>query len=111
MNACGRSAAGGQSVRVSLLAYSLRRAAGSLAALLVVIWLIQFGVYHISGTPTYIDRAGRVTAWPDFLFPSVRFFQPALANEWTRAGLEVGGGLLALLLVAGAWRLRQRRAT
>jgi hypothetical protein len=94
---------------MSLLAYSVRRTVGALLVLFVVIWLIQFGVYHISEPPTYIGRGGVVTPWPDWLFPWFRL-QPALANEWDTAALEVGAGVVVLLGLAGVWRLRLRSA-
>jgi uncharacterized membrane protein YphA (DoxX/SURF4 family) len=93
---------------MSLLAYSIRRAPGALLVVLVVIWLIQFGVWQIAETPTYIDRAGQVTNWPHFLFPSMNF-QPGAANEWRAGASEVVLCLLALLGLGAAWRLRKRR--
>jgi hypothetical protein len=95
---------------VSLLAYSLRRARGSLIAFLVVIWLIQFAVLQNTGPITYIGRGGVVTPYPLFRLPHLRL-QLAAASEWRIGALEVGTGVLILLGLVAAWRLRGRRVT
>jgi hypothetical protein len=102
-----RAAAAGQSKRMSLLAYSFRRAVGAVVVLLVVIWLIQFAVYHITGPGGYIGRGGGFVPFLGFS----RGYPPALAKDWNTAALEVGLGLLVLLGIGLAWRLRKRRAT
>jgi hypothetical protein len=93
---------------MSLLAYSVRRTVGAVLVLLVLIWVIQFAVYHITDSPGYEGRGG-VMFLPRFLYPGLHF-QPALANEWSTAAVEVGLGLLLLLAVGVAWRLRNQKA-
>jgi hypothetical protein len=93
---------------MSLLAYSVRRTVGAVLVLLVVIWVIQFAVYHITDSPGYEGRGG-FTFLPRFLYPGLQF-QPALANEWNSAALEMGFGLLVLLAMGAAWRLTHRKA-
>jgi hypothetical protein len=95
-------------VAMSLLAYSVRRTVGAVLVLLVLIWVIQFAVYHITDSPGYEGRGG-VMFLPRFLYPGLHF-QPALANEWSTAAVEVGLGLLLLLAVGVAWRLRNQKA-
>lgn len=98
-----RKGGGRRTIRVgmTLLAYSVRRAVGALLVLLVVIWLIQFALSQITGPTTYIGRGGVVG----------HYVQPAAPSEWQTGALEVGVGLLILLGLAAAWRLRQRMAT
>jgi hypothetical protein len=84
---------------MSLLAYSVRRTVGAVLVLLVLIWVIQFAVYHITDSPGYEGRGG-VMFLPRFLYPGLHF-QPALANEWSTAAVEVGLGLLLLLAGRG----------
>jgi hypothetical protein len=80
--ACGRAAAGGQSREMPLLAYSLRRAAGSLLVLLIVIWLLLFAVAHIGPVPYHPVERG-----PLFELPW-NALQPALAHTWNIGALE-----------------------
>jgi len=87
-----------------LLGYSVRRGIGALLVSLVVIWLLQFGVYHIA------PQALRgITIFPDGIEAWIRA-QPGLAHEWNVAAFEVGAGLLALLWLGALWRLRKRSA-
>jgi hypothetical protein len=88
-----------------LLAYSVRRAVGALTVLLVVIGLIQFAVAHIGVRIFHpLERSG----YDAYFWTSA---QPALANEWDTAVLEVGLGLLVVVGFGAAWRLHKRRAT
>lgn len=87
---------------MSLLAYSLRRAWGSLLVFLAVIWLLQFGVYHITLPPLR-----GIAIFPDGVEAWIRA-QPALAHEWDIAALEVGIAVLVVLGVIGLWRLAPR---
>jgi len=43
------------------------------------------------------------------IYPGLRF-QPAVANEWKGAALDLGVGLVVVLGVAGAWRIHNRKA-
>jgi hypothetical protein len=95
---------------VSLLAYSLRRAWGSLLVFLVVIWFIQFAVLQNTGPTTYIARGGVVTEYPLFLHPILRLRLVA-ASEWRTGALAVGIAIVILLGLVAAWRLRGRGAT
>jgi hypothetical protein len=95
---------------VSLLAYSLRRAWGSLLVFLVVIWFIQFAVLQNTGPTTYIARGGVVTEYPLFLHPILRL-QLVAASEWRTGALEVGIAIVILLGLVAAWRRRAKRAT
>jgi hypothetical protein len=79
---------------MSLLAYSVRRAVGALFVLLIVIWLIQFGVYHALSPP--VNRSFPV---PDYFLQ----FQD-LVHQWNVAVLEVGVAAIVLLALAAAWR-------
>jgi hypothetical protein len=90
---------------VSLLAYSVRRIFGALLVLLVVIWLIQFGIAHLI-TASSSWRPGD-TAPPSILERLVAFSR--LAHDWDIAAFEVGVGVVVLLGLGAAWRLRQRR--
>jgi len=93
-----------------LIAYSLRRAVGALIVLLIVIWLIQFAVYHASSaTSCNVPRGCVPTAIERNLIPWLRL-GPGLADEWTNAGRQVGLGLLVALGARAAWRIRRRRA-
>jgi hypothetical protein len=87
---------------MTLLAYAVRRATGALLVLLVVIWLIQLGVYHITVPPFHpVERLpGAFYTWAAA--------QPAVAYDWNIAALEVGG-LAVVLGLGAAWRLRKRR--
>jgi hypothetical protein len=88
---------------MALLAYSARRAVGALVVLLIVIWLIYFGIVHamspspqVSGTP--------LDSQPDYF---LQFW--ALVHQWNVAALEVLLAVALLLGFGGAWRLRKRR--
>jgi hypothetical protein len=95
---------------MSLLAYGLHRTVGALIVLLVVIWVIQFAVYHVNASTTCNAPRGCVpTAIERGIFPWLRI-QPALADEWAKAGVQVGLGVLAALGAGAAWRIRSRRA-
>ena len=85
---------------MSLLAYSLRRAWGALLVALIVIWLIQLGVYHIALPPLR-----GIEVFPDGVEAWIRA-QPALAAEWTTAALEVGIAAVVALGLVGLWKLR-----
>jgi succinate dehydrogenase hydrophobic anchor subunit len=80
---------------MSLLAYAVRRAVGALVVLLVVLWLIYFGVVHAMSPPNS-DPA------PDYF---LQFWQ--LAQQWNVAALQVGLALALLLGLGGVWRLRR----
>jgi hypothetical protein len=101
----------GQTIEaMSLLAYSVRRAAGSLLVLLIVIWIVEFAVYHVKASTTCKAPRGCVpTAIERNIFPWLRI-QPTLADEWTKAGVQVGLGVLATLGAGAALHLRRRRA-
>jgi hypothetical protein len=86
----------------------MRRAVGAALVLLVLIWVIQSAVYRITHSSGYEGRGG-FTFLPRFLYPGLHF-QPALANEWNTAAVEVGLGLFLLLAMGAAWRLRNRKA-
>jgi hypothetical protein len=90
---------------MSLLAYSVRRALGALFVFLLVIWLIQFGISHLI-TASSGWKPGD-TAPPSILDRLVQFAR--VAHEWDIAALEVGVGIVVLLGLGAAWRLRQRR--
>ena len=90
---------------MSLLAYSVRRAFGALLVLLVVIWLIQFGIAHLI-TESSTWRPGD-TAPPSIVDRLIAF--AGAAHEWDVAALEVGVGVVVLLGLGAARRLRQRR--
>jgi hypothetical protein len=90
---------------VSLLVYSVRRAFGALLVLLVVIWLIQFGFAHLL-TAFSSWRPGD-TAPPSIIDRLVAFV--GASHEWDVAALEVGVGVVVLLGLGVAWRLRERR--
>ena len=98
----GRRGADDQAV--SLLAYSVRRAFGSLLVVLVVIWLIQFGISHLI-TASSSWRPGD-TAPPSIVDRLVQF--AGASHEWNIAALEVGVGVVVLLGLGAAWPLRQR---
>jgi predicted cobalt transporter CbtA len=98
-----RNGGGGRTIELmSLLAYSLRRAAGALLVFLVVIWLIMLGIYHITLPPLR-----GITIFPDGVEAWIRA-QPALAAEWTIAALEVGVAAFIVLGLGAAWRFRRR---
>jgi hypothetical protein len=84
---------------MSLLAYAIRRTLGALVVLLVVLWLIYFGVVHAM-SPPHSNPA------PDYF---LQFWH--LAHQWNVAALEVGVPLAVLLGLGGAWRMRKRRTT
>lgn len=90
----------GQSGAMSLLAYSVRRAVGALIVLLIVIWLVQFAVYHT------IPQSPRHSPWAvtDYHLQ----FQ-GLIHQWDIAALEVGVGTTLLLALAAVWHLRRRK--
>ena len=90
---------------MSLLAYSVRRAFGALLVFLVVIWLIQFGIAHLIGASSNWKPGD--TASPSIVDRLVQF--AGAAHEWDIAALEVGVGVVMLLGLGAAWRLRQRR--
>jgi hypothetical protein len=90
---------------VSLLAYSVRRAFGALLVFLVVIWLIQFGIWHLIGASSGWKPGD--TAPPSIVDRLVQF--AGAAHEWDVAALEVGVGVVVLLGLGAAWRLRQQR--
>ena len=71
--------------------------------LLVVIWLIQFGIAHMIGASTGWKPGD--TAPPSLVEHLLLIAR--LAHEWDIAALEVGIGVVVLLGVA--WRLRERR--
>jgi hypothetical protein len=104
-NACGRAAAGqsGCDVAARLLGTSGRRRSGRL---LVVIWLLLFGVSHFDAPP----NPGIPTANFDHFYPVGRF-QPDLANEWNLAALQAAVGVLVLLGLGVGRRLRRRMPT
>jgi hypothetical protein len=103
-----RKGGGGRTIELmSLLAYSVRRAIGALVVALVVIWLIQLGVYHLSGTSGTWEMGD--TAPPVFLERLLQLRHRA--HEWDIAAVEVGIALLVLLGLGAAWRLWRRRAT
>jgi hypothetical protein len=91
---------------MSLLAYSVRRAVGALIVLLILSWLLLFGVSHLDAPP----NPGIPPAIFDHFYPVGRL-QPDLANEWNGAALEVGLGVLVLLGLGIGWRLRKKTAT
>jgi hypothetical protein len=85
---------------MSLFAYAIRRTLGALVVLLVVLWLIYFGVVHAM-SPPHSDPA------PDYF---LQFWQ--LVHQWNVAALELVLALAALLLgLGGVSRLRTRRTT
>ena len=86
---------------MSLLAYSARRAVGALLVFLVVIWFIQFGVYH---TIPLSPRHSQLDVVPDYYLQFQR-----LVHGWNVAALEVGIGVLVLLGLGALWRVRKRR--
>jgi hypothetical protein len=86
---------------MSLLAYAVRRTVGSLVVLLIVLWLIYFGVVHAM-SPS-VSHGQDV---PDYF---LQFWQ--LVHQWNVAGLEVTLVLALLLGLGGAWRLWRRRTT
>jgi hypothetical protein len=86
---------------VSLLAYSLRRAWGSLLVFLVVIWLLQFGIAHLIGASSGWKPGD--TAPPSIVDSLVQFSR--VAHEWNLAALEVGIAVLVILGVIGLLRI------
>lgn len=86
---------------MALLAYSIRRAVGALVVLLIVLWLIYFGIVHAM-SPRVRDGESA----PDYF---LQFWQ--LVHQWNVAALELVLALALLLGVGGAWRLRKRRTT
>jgi hypothetical protein len=96
---------GAENQAVSLLAYSVRRAFGALLVFLVVIWLLLIGIAHLIGASSNWKEGD--TAPPSLL---EHLLQTArLAHEWDIAALEVGVGVVVLLGLGAAWRLRERR--
>ena len=101
-----RTGGGGLTIEVmSLLAYSVRRAFGALLVFLVVIWLLQFGTSHLIGTSGGWEEGD--TAPPALVERLLQFAR--LAHEWDIAALEVGAGVVVLLGLGAAWRLRKQR--
>ena len=90
---------------VSLLAYSVRRAFGALLVLLVVNWLIQFGIAHMIGASTGWKPGD--TAPPSLVERLLQYAR--LPHVWDIAALEVGVGIVVLLGLGAAWRLRKQR--
>jgi hypothetical protein len=87
---------------MSLLAYSLRRAAGSLVILLIVIWLLFFAVAHVG--PDSYHPVERGLGPPLNELPWSRF-QPAVAQTWNIAAIEVGVAAAFLLGLTAVWRV------
>jgi hypothetical protein len=85
---------------LTLLAYSLRRAWGSLLVFLGVIWLLQFGVAHLIGASSGWKPGD--TAPPSIVDRLVQFSR--VAHEWDLAALEFGIAVLVVLGVIGLWR-------
>jgi hypothetical protein len=87
---------------VSLLAYSVRRAFGALLVFLVIVWLLMFATGHLTSNWKPGDTA------PAFLGERLLLLA-RLPHEWNIAALEVGIGVVVLLGLGAAWRLRERR--
>jgi hypothetical protein len=88
---------------MSLFAYIVRRTVGSLVVLLVVLWLIYFGVVHAMSPSPQVSGIP-LDSQPDYF---LQFW--ALVHQWNIAALEMGLALGLLLGLGGAWRLRKRR--
>ena len=86
---------------MSLLAYAVRRTVGAFVVLLIVLWLIYFGVVHAMSPP--VSHGEPV---PDYF---LQFRQ--LVRQWNVAALEVTLALALLLGLGSAWRLWRRRTT
>ena len=83
-----------------MLAYSLRRAWGSLLVFLIVVWLLMLGVAHVGPVPFHpFESSGPLSDSP------WNRLQPGLAHTWNLAALEVGIAVLVVLGVLGLWRL------
>jgi hypothetical protein len=87
---------------MSLLAYAVRRAVGALVVLLIVVWLLQFGVYHAIPLSPRVSHP--LEPLPDYFLQ----FRD-LVHQWNVAALQMGLVLALLLGLGGAWRLRKRR--
>jgi hypothetical protein len=85
---------------MSLLAYAIRRTLGALVVLLVVLWLIYFGIVHAMSPGNHGEPAS------DYF---LQFWQ--LVHQWNVAALQLGLGLAVLLGLGGVWRMRKRRTT
>jgi hypothetical protein len=85
---------------MSLLAYTIRRTLGALVVLLIVLWLIYFGIVHAM-SPGHDGEPA-----PDYF---LQFWH--LVHQWNVAALEVGLALALLLGIGGAWRMWKRRTT
>jgi hypothetical protein len=89
---------------MSLLAFAVRRTLGALVVLVIVIWLLQFGVYHAIPLSPRVSHP--LEPLPDYFLQ----FRD-LVHQWNVAALEVALALALLLGLGGVWRLRKRRTT